>query len=120
MFTRWLARLPDSVAREVDADLDYLTEFGRAAVLPTVRHRIQTSDHFPDMSETRTSVEERDRSWVVRCLVVIADGDRVLACCIGGDKAAWGREHPGGDWYDAYVPVADRIFNAIRAEKGWA
>lgn len=56
---------------------------------------------------------------VVRCLVVFADRDRALACCIGGDKAAWERRHPGSDWYEAYVPVADEIFRALRTEKGW-
>ena len=118
-FTRWLARLPEPVAEQVDADLDYLAQFGRAAALPAARHRVRGSAHFPDMAETRSSAAVAGRVWVVRCLVVFADRDRALACCIGGDKAAWERRHPGSDWYEAYVPVADEIFRALRTEKGW-
>jgi hypothetical protein len=118
MFTTWLARLPDPVAVEVEADIAYLARFGRAAALPAVRHRIQISAHFPDMAETRSHVQVGDRGWVVRCLVVFADQERVLACCIGGDNAAWDRNHQQ-DWYDAHVPVADEIFRRLRTEKGW-
>jgi hypothetical protein len=48
---RWLATLPAPVAAEIASGIDYRCEHGRGAVLPDVRHRIQTSRHFPDMSE---------------------------------------------------------------------
>ena len=53
-FDRWLGQLPVVVAAEIAALLEYLSEHGRGATLPYVRHRIQISRHFPDMSELRT------------------------------------------------------------------
>ena len=104
----------------VVADLDYLAEFGRGAALDAVRHRIQTSAHFPDMSETRTQVIVDGQTWVVRCLAVFANDDKCVVICVGGDKARWALDHPGGrDWYEAWVPVADQVFEMMRAAKGW-
>lgn len=120
MFTTWLDRLPEDVRREVNADLRYMQQFGRDAALPVVRHRIQTSAEYPDMAETRTHITTSGRQWVIRCLVVHADQDRALACCIGGDKAQWENTHPDGpDWYDAFVPVADQIFQRLHLTEGW-
>jgi len=110
-FNKWLADLPEGVADQVGADLDYATEFGAAAALPFVRHRIQISDHFPAMSETRSMVEVEGRRWVVRVLLVT---DRGTLVCLGGDKAGWERTHGAGDWYEAHVPVADAIFRHMR------
>ena len=109
-----------AVAEAVAADLEYLQRFGRGAALDAVRHRIQTSEHFPDMSETRTEVDHEGRRWVIRCLAVFANEDRTVVLCVGGDKARWALEHPKGpDWYDAWVPVADQVFEAIKESKGW-
>ncbi len=120
MFTTWLDQLPEEVRREVNADLRYFQEFGRGAALPTVRHRIQSSAEYPNMAETRTDMTTPQRRWVVRCLVVHADQDRAIACCVGGDKAHWERSHPDGpDWYDAFVPVADQIFRRMHIQEGW-
>lgn len=55
-----------AVAAEIADCIDYLCEHGRGAVLPDVRHRIQTSRHFPDMSEVRT--------------------DQNIDGCLGGNK----------------------------------
>ena len=69
--------------------------------MPYVRLRIQQSTHFPDMAETRTELEGQDgRLWVVRTLAVFADGDSVLAFCVGGDKRSWSDANPAQDWYD--------------------
>ena len=43
---------------EVHEPLDYLQEHGRAAALPDVRHGIQISRHFPDMSEVRVGIDD--------------------------------------------------------------
>lgn len=53
-FDRWVGELPGVVAAEIVALLEYLCEHGRGATLPYVRHRIQISRHFPDLSELRT------------------------------------------------------------------
>jgi hypothetical protein len=56
MFITWLGQLPEEVRREVNADLRYLQQFGRAAALPTVRHRIETSAEYSNMAGTRSNV----------------------------------------------------------------
>ena len=57
--TEWLTNLDDLSHAEVDEALAYLEQHGRAAALPDVRHRIQTSRHFPDMSEVRVDIDHR-------------------------------------------------------------
>lgn len=119
-FADWLQQLPRDVFVAVEADIRYLLEFGRGAVLPYVRLRIQQSAHFPDMAETRTEIQDRDgRQWVVRTLAVFADGDSVLAFCVGGDKRAWSDANPALDWYDTWVPIADAVFTAMKHKEGW-
>jgi hypothetical protein len=49
----WLTTLPEVPAAMIASALDYLFEHGRGAVLPDVRHRIQISRHYPNMSEVR-------------------------------------------------------------------
>lgn len=84
-FREWrLSLSPDSRA-ELDDALGYLRQFGRDAALPYVRHRIQTSRHFPDMSEVRVLVDGRQ----LRALVSFEPGDLVLLL-MGGDKTEWG------------------------------
>jgi hypothetical protein len=39
--------------------------------------------------------------------------------CLGGDKAIWSAQHPGRDWYETWIPVADEITTRIKKEKGW-
>jgi hypothetical protein len=51
-FSDWMQRLPREVFVAVEADIRYLLEFGRSAVLPSARLRIQQSAHFPDMAES--------------------------------------------------------------------
>ena len=95
-FADWLQALPREAFVAVEADIRYLLEFGRSAVLPYVRLRIQQSAHYPDMAETRTEVADQDgRLWVVRTLAVFADDDSVLAWCVGGDKRSWSDANPG-------------------------
>lgn len=74
-FDRWLATLPVVVAAEIAACIDYLCDHGRGAVLPDVRHRIQTSRHYPDMSEIRTDQIVDDRRYLMRVLTCFADAD---------------------------------------------
>lgn len=89
---------------------DYLVEHGRGAQLDDVRHRIQTSRYYPDMSEVRVLHRSLPHDLVLRVLTVFANNDQTLVVCLGGDKAAWQRSR-GTDWYDHAVPVADQIFD---------
>jgi len=86
----------------VDEGLAYLEEHGRAAALPDVRHRIQTSKHFPDMSEVRVHIDEQHE---YRVLAVFGSDDRP-ALLVAGNKAG-----VGNGWYDENVPVADDRFD---------
>ncbi len=109
-FNRWLTTLPTDAAEQILGGLDYLTEFGRAAQLDDVRHRIQTSRHYPDMSEVRVLHRSTPHDLVLRVLTVFAENDQTIVVCVAGDKAAWQRTH-GTDWYDHAIPIADQIFD---------
>ena len=100
-FVEWLAT-------QILAGLDYLVEHGRGAQLDDVRHRIQTSRYYPDMSEVRVLHRALPHDLVLRVLTVFANNDQTLVVCLGGDKAAWQRSR-GTDWYDHAVPVADHM-----------
>lgn len=107
-FRPWLQSLPAAVAAKVVDGLEYLREHGRGAVLPDVRHRIQTSRHFPDMSEVRADQLVDTRHYVMRVLVCFVDDDRTLLVCVAGNKDRY-QERVGHDWYDDYVPAADQV-----------
>jgi hypothetical protein len=109
-FDRWLSSLPDAAAAQVLAGIEYLVEFGRGAQLDAVRHRIQTSRHYPDMSEIRILHHTRPHDLVLRVLTVFTNRDQTLVVCLGGDKASWQRVN-NTDWYDHAVPIADQIFD---------
>jgi hypothetical protein len=79
-------------------------------VLPDVRHRIQTSRHFPDMSEVRTDQTIAGRRYLIRVLTCFADADTTVVICLGGNKDGY-EARTGRDWYDDAVPVADRIID---------
>ena len=102
-----------SVAAKVVDGIEYLREHGRGAVLPDVRHRIQTSRHFPDMSEVRADQLVGGRRFVMRVLVCFVDEDQTLLVCIGGNKDRY-QERVGRDWYDDYVPAADQVVDSYR------
>lgn len=74
-----------TAAKVVDG-LEYLRQHGRAAVLPDVRHRIQISQHFPDMSEMRADQLVVGRHYVLRVLVCFVDDARTLLVCVAGNK----------------------------------
>jgi len=107
-FDRWLGHLPGEVAAELDALLNYMCEHGRGAALPYVRHRIQTSKNFPDLSEVRTDNVVDETRYLMRVLTCFVDGDSRLLVCLGGNKHLWEQSHEG-DWYEEYVPAADLI-----------
>ncbi len=117
-FDKWLGAQPVEVAAEIAALLDYLCEHGRAESLPYVRHRIQTSRNFPDMSEIRTDQSIEGLRYVTRVLTCFVDDDSKVLVCLGGNKHRWEQEHQGG-WYETYVPVADSIIEKYvgRGEK---
>jgi hypothetical protein len=109
----WLRDLDVQVRAQVDDALAYLAEHGRAAALPDVRHRIQESAHFPQMSEVRVTVDD---AHVYRVLVGFGP-DEVPVLLLAGNKAGI-----GNPWYTANVPEADARFdtylNALRKSKG--
>lgn len=82
----WLRDLDDAARGAVDEALDYLQEHGRAAALPDVRHRIQSSRHFPHMSEVRVDI---DNDHVYRLLVGFGTDD-VPALLLAGTRPASG------------------------------
>jgi hypothetical protein len=97
----WITDLDETTRAEVDEVLAYLEEHGRAAALPDVRHRIQTSKHFPNMSEARVDI---DNDHVYRILAGFGPDERP-ALLVAGNKA-------GDDgWYEEHVPVADERFD---------
>jgi len=106
----WSAKLPRLLRAETSAAVQYLREHGRGAVLPDVRHRIQTSRHFPDMSEVRVNAIVEGRSYSIRVLTCFVDQDRGVLACVGGDKEGY-TARTGSDWYDDYVPVADQVID---------
>ena len=112
-FRPWLASLPGVVAAKVVDGIEYLRERGRGAVLPDVRHRIQSSRHFPDMSEVRADLLVDGRRFVMRVLVCFVDEDQTLLVCVGGNKDRY-QERVGRDWYDDYVPAADRVVDSYK------
>lgn len=107
-FNQWFAGLPVEVAAEIAAALNYLCEHGRGAALPIVRHRIQISKKFPDMSEIRTDHVLDGKRYVMRVLTCFVDNDSRILVCLGGNKHGWEEENTT-DWYEAFVPIADEI-----------
>lgn len=107
-FEAWFRELPVGDAAELAGSLEYLSEHGRSATLPYARHRIQMSKHFPDMSEIRHDVRIPDGRRALRVLTCFVDEDRRILICLGGDKHRW-EQRNRTDWYEEYVPAADRI-----------
>ncbi len=106
-FREWFQRLEEadeSLARILAADLAYLAEHGRAAALPTVRHRIQASRHFPNLAEVRT--QHTDGAGPVVRVLVMFHGDDAIVVLIGGDKSRLGNA-----WYDQAIPIADQLYD---------
>ncbi len=103
-FREWRTSLSPEFRAEVDDALAYLRQFGRDAALPYVRHRIQTSRHYPDMSEVRVLVDGHQ----LRVLVSFEPVDLVLVL-LGGDKT-----DSGNAWYAQAIPVADDLINQVR------
>jgi len=111
-----LARCP---LKSPPKSLPYLTicaNHGRGASLPYVRHRIQTSRNFPDMSEIRTDQWVEEDRYLMRVLTCFVDEDSKVLVCFGGNKHRWEQGHEG-DWYETYVPVADVIVSNTEEEK---
>jgi hypothetical protein len=102
----WLRDLDDASRAEVDEALSYLEEHGWGAALPDVRHRIQISRHFPDMSEVRVTIDDEH---VYRVLVGFGPGTEVVLL-LAGNKAG-----SGNSWYDVNVPIADTRFDTYLA-----
>jgi hypothetical protein len=107
-FERWLQGLPDDAATEVRSAIEYLLEHGRGAQLDLVRHRIQISSHYPDMSEVRVLFPAKPTDLVLRILTCFVNDDKMLLVLVAGDKALWARTKQA-DWYDTHVPIADAI-----------
>lgn len=93
--------------------VEYLAEFGRSAQLDLVRHRIQTSKHFPDMSEARIRHQTQPHDLILRVLTMFTNNDQTLVVCFAGDKAQWARTNTT-DWYDTAIPIADQVFDRYK------
>jgi hypothetical protein len=117
LYLKWLSDLPVEAADEVVSAMNYLTEFGRSAQLDLARHRIQTSKHFPHMSEVRVRYRASPDDFILRVLTVFAENDSVLVVCFAGDKARWARDQQT-DWYETAVPIADQVFDRYLLMKG--
>lgn len=65
------------------------------------------------MSEVRADHHVDARHFEMRVLVGFVDEDRALLVCIGGNKDRY-EERTGMDWYDDYVPAADRIVDSYK------
>jgi hypothetical protein len=110
-FRPWLSSLLGTVAAKVVDWLEYLREHGRAAVSPDIHHRIQTSRHFPDISEVRADQFVGGHHFVMRVLVCFVDEDQTLLICIGGNKDRYqGRVRR--DCYDDDMPAADHVIDS--------
>lgn len=111
-FLETLARLRENdepLAKMLIGDIGYLAEHGRGAAEPYVKHRIQASVHYPDMSEVRTRDDERADSPVLRTLVIFTEDQRIfVAVC--GDKG-----RAGNEWYERAIPLADQLYTRWRA-----
>lgn len=117
-FTVWVRSLPSTVAKTTYAQLAYVSEHGRSAVLPDVRHRIQVSRHYPDMSEIRSDHTVGQMRYLVRILTCFVDEDEKILVCVAGNKAGY-LERTGRDWYDDHVQVADQLVDRyLLAKKG--
>lgn len=109
-FRPWLQSLPGAVAAKVVDGIEYMAEHGRGAVLPDVRHRIQTSRHFPNLSEVRADQVLGERRYVMWVLVCFVDDDTSLLVCVDGDKEHY-QQRVGRDFYNDYVAVADQLID---------
>lgn len=85
-FSTWVQRLPNNAAVEVRAAIGYLVEYGRGAQLDLVRHRIQISSNFPDMSEVRVLVRQLPHDLVLRVLTCFVDNDSTLLVCVAATR----------------------------------
>lgn len=88
-YETWLASIPDVAARQVEAGVFYLFEHGRGAMLPDVRHRIQISKHFPNMSEVRVLHHANPHDLILRLLTSFVDGDNTLLVLVGDHIISW-------------------------------
>jgi hypothetical protein len=113
LYLTWLDSLPVEAAAAVVSAVDYLTEHGRSAQLDLVRNRIQTSKHFPNMSEARIRYDAQPHSLILRVLTVFTNNDTTLVVCFAGDKAKWARTNTS-DWYDTAIPIADQVFDRYK------
>lgn len=86
-------------------------------MLPDVRHRIQSSQHFPDVGEVRVNRTVGGRRYVIRGLTCFVEDDRTLLVCVGGDKEGY-QARTGRDWYQDYVPVADQVVDIYLVRGG--
>jgi hypothetical protein len=98
---QWLRTLDPVDRSDVISALGYFEEFGRSAAEPDVKHRIQTSTYYPEMSEVRVTLGPKQ---VYRVLVCFGPDDRPVAL-VGGNKAG-----SRNAWYLQAVPAADAMF----------
>ncbi|MCY3609808.1 MAG: hypothetical protein OXG57_15345 [Acidimicrobiaceae bacterium] len=117
LFTESLERLRASdsdLFTATAADLRYLINRRRAAELPQVRFGLAQSRHHAVMGEVRTHIH--GSVAFVRTICALPPDEAVCAFLLLGDKnSQTAGAVTGNDWYDEAIPLADSLWDALRA-----
>ncbi len=100
-FEAWWGRLTEEEQVELDAKVQLLEQYG--PVLPRPHSDVIVTSKHANMKELRGRVVFPRHRAELRVLYAF-DPRRVAILLIGGDKTG------NPNWYDEYVPIADRLF----------
>ncbi len=101
-FETWWNGLTQEEQIELDAKVRLLEQHG--PVLPRPHSDVIVTSKHANMKELRGKVVFLDRRAELRVLYAF-DRRRMAILLIGGDKTG------NPQWYEEYVPVADRVFD---------
>jgi hypothetical protein len=68
------------------------------------------------MCEIRDEREVGGVHYVTRILACFVKDDTAVLLCLGGNKRTFEEEHQR-DWYDVFVPIADRIVDGYKSRR---
>jgi len=100
-FGTWGHTLSEQEQDDIDASVGVLEQFGPFLKEPLSK-RIESSRHYPNMKELRTSTVGGDRLRIFYAF----DPRRVAILLIGGNKTGQWEE-----FYDEYIPIADNLYD---------